>query len=67
MKNAEDSLKSFQMIYGVAPDLQIKAAAQSVFTLEAELKTEEIKLDVINKILSSDQLEVKTKKQKLIL
>jgi capsule polysaccharide export protein KpsE/RkpR len=62
---AEDSLKSFQMIYGVAPDLQIKAAAQSEFTLEAELKTEEVKLDVLNKILSPDQLEVKTQEAKI--
>ncbi len=47
LRKAEDSLKSFQMIYGVAPDLQIKAAAQSAFTLEAELKTEEVKLDYV--------------------
>lgn len=54
----EDSLKSFQLIYGIAPDLQIKASAQSVFTLEAELKAEEVKLDIIKKILSTDQPEV---------
>ena len=52
LKKAEDSLKSFQLIYGIAPDLQIKASAQSVFTLEAELKAEEVKLDVIKKLLS---------------
>jgi len=61
----EDSLKQFQMIYGIAPDLQIKASAQSVFTLEAELKAEEIKLDVIKKILSSDQPEVKMQEAKV--
>lgn len=61
----EDSLKQFQMIYGIAPDLQIKASAQSVFTLEAELKAEEIKLDVIRKILSSDQPEVKIQEAKV--
>lgn len=61
----EDSLKQFQMIYGIAPDLQIKASAQSVFTLEAELKAEEIKLDVIRKILSADQPEVKMQEAKV--
>jgi len=65
LKNWEDSLKQFQMIYGVSPDLQIKAAAQSQFTLEAELKTEEVKLDVLRKILSSDQPEVKTQEAKI--
>jgi len=65
LENAEDSLKSFQLIYGVAPDLQTKAAAQSLFTLEAELKAEEVKLDVIKKILSPDQPEVKTQEAKV--
>lgn len=62
---AEDSLKTFQMMYGVAPDLQIKAAAQSVFALEAELKAEEVKLDVLKKILSPEQPEVKTQEVKI--
>ncbi len=63
---SEDSLKSFQLIYGIAPDLQIKAAAQSAFALEAELKAEEVKLDVLKKILSSDQPEVKTQEAKVV-
>lgn len=65
LTNSEDSMKSFQIIYGIAPDLQIKASAQSVFTLEAELKTEEVKLDVLKKILSSDQPEVKLQEAKV--
>ncbi len=65
LTNAEDSLKSFQQIYGIAPDLQIKASAQSVFSLEAELKAEEVKLDVIKKILSNDQPEVKLQEAKV--
>jgi tyrosine-protein kinase Etk/Wzc len=65
LQNAEDSLKSFQLIYGIAPDLQTKAAAQSLFALEAELKAEEVKLDVIKKILSPDQPEVKTQEAKV--
>lgn len=65
LTKVEDSLKSFQLIYGIAPDLQIKAAAQSVFTLEAELKAEEVKLDVVKKILSADQPEVKLQEAKV--
>ncbi len=65
LRKAEDSLKSFQFIYGVAPDLQIKASAQSAFTMEAELKAEEVKLDVIKKILSPDQPEVKLEEAKV--
>lgn len=56
----EDSLKAYQIIYGIAPDLQIKASAQALFQMEAELKSEEVKLDVLKKILSTDQPEVKT-------
>lgn len=65
LTKAEDTLKSFQMIYGVAPDLQIKAAVQAAFGLEAELKTEEVKYDILRKILSPDQLEVKTQEAKI--
>lgn len=65
LTRTEDSLKSFQLIYGIAPDLQIKASAQSVFTLEAELKAEEVKLDVIRKMLSGDQPEVKLQEAKV--
>ncbi len=65
LRNAEDSLKAFQQIYGIAPDLQIKASAQSLFTLEAELKSEEVKLDVIKKILSSNEPEVKVQEAKV--
>lgn len=65
LAKTEDSLKSYQQIYGISPDLQIKASAQSVFTLEAELKAEEVKLDVTKKILSVDQPEVKLQEAKV--
>lgn len=65
LSSSEDSLKSYQMIYGIAPDMQIKASAQSVFTLEAELKSEEVKLEVIKKVLSADQPEVKLQESKV--
>jgi capsule polysaccharide export protein KpsE/RkpR len=65
LKNSEDSLKAFQMVYGVAPDLQIKAAAQTVFTLESEVKAEEVKLGILKNILSSEQPEVKIQEAKV--
>jgi len=65
LAKVEDSLKAFQLIYGIAPDLQIKASAQSVFTLESELKSEEVKLEVISKMLSADQPEVKLQAEKV--
>jgi capsule polysaccharide export protein KpsE/RkpR len=65
LSKAEDTLKAFQFVYGIAPDLQTKAAAQSVFTIEGELKAEEVKLDVLRKMLSSDQPEVKTQEAKI--
>ncbi len=65
LSSSEDSLKSYQMIYGIAPDMQIKASAQSVFTLEAELKSEEVKLEVIKKVLSADQPEVRLQEAKV--
>ncbi|MCX6164394.1 MAG: hypothetical protein NTU73_05955 [Ignavibacteriae bacterium] len=65
LKIAEDSLKIYQEIHGVAPDLQIKAAAQSEYALETELKSEEIKLELLNKILSPDQAELKIQQDKI--
>lgn len=65
LAGAEDTLKSFQLVYGIAPDMQIKASAQSVFTLEAELKSEEVKLDVVKKLLSVEQPEVKLQEAKV--
>ncbi|HEY3251478.1 MAG TPA: hypothetical protein VGK25_10215 [Ignavibacteria bacterium] len=65
LTKAEDSLKSYQLIYGIAPDMQVKAAAQTAFAIESELKAEEVKLDVLKKILSSDQPEVKTQETKV--
>jgi tyrosine-protein kinase Etk/Wzc len=67
LKNSEDSLKIFQDIYGIAPDLQIKAATQISVQLEAEKKAEEIKLEILKKMLSDDQPEVKQQKEKIAL
>lgn len=66
LKKAEDSLKSYQDIYGIAPDIVAKSVAQSSVQLEAEIKSEEVKLDVLKKIFNSDQSEVKLQEEKII-
>jgi len=65
LKAVEDSLKSFQDRFGISPDLQIKAAVQAEIQLEAEIKSEEIKLELLRGILSPDQAEVKTQEEKI--
>lgn len=65
LKAVEDSLKSFQDRFGISPDLQIKAAVQAEIQLEAEIKSEEVKLELLRGILSPDQAEVKTQEEKI--
>ncbi|HMQ68758.1 MAG TPA: Wzz/FepE/Etk N-terminal domain-containing protein [Ignavibacteria bacterium] len=66
LKQAEDSLKEYQDINGIAPDIVVKAVAESQIKLEFEIKSEEVKLDLLKKILSPDQAEIKNQEQKII-
>lgn len=65
LQNAEDSLKQYQDIYGIAPDITIQAAVTTEIELEVEIKSEEVKLDLLRKILSPDQAEIKTQEEKI--
>lgn len=65
LRKAEDTLQDFQDKYGIAPDIQVQAAAKGSIELEAEIKSEELKLELLNKILSPDQAEVKTQEEKI--
>lgn len=67
LKKCEDTLKNFQDKYGISPDIQIKAASQLATQLEVEIKSEEVKLDILKKILSTDQPEVKLQSEKINL
>ncbi|MCX6162458.1 MAG: Wzz/FepE/Etk N-terminal domain-containing protein [Ignavibacteriae bacterium] len=58
LKQAEDSLKTYQDKYGLAPDVTVKAALQTELQLEGSVKSEEIKLELLHKILSPDQNEI---------
>lgn len=65
LKQAEDSLKDYQNIFGVAPDLVIKAATQTEIQLEGEIKSEELKLELLRKVLSSGESEIKMQEDKI--
>ena len=65
LKEAEDSLKQFQDVYGLAPDVVAKATTQASITLEVEIKSEEVKLELLKKLLSPDQSEIKTQEAKI--
>lgn len=65
LQSAEDSLKNFQDVFGISPDLTVKAAWQAVIQLQTEVKTEEIKLELLKKVLSPDQAEVKIQEERI--
>lgn len=67
LKRAEDSLENFQNKYGIAPDIQVQAALKGEIELEAEIKSEEIRLELLRKLLSPDQAEIKTQEEKIFL
>ena len=67
LKNAEDSLKEYQDKKGIAPDIVIKAVVSSKLSLEMEIKSEEVKLELLRKILSPDQSEIKSQEEKISL
>lgn len=65
LKKAEDSLKIYQDLFGIAPDIQTKAAAEAEIKLEVEIKAEEVKLELLKKLLSPDQIEIKIQEEKI--
>ncbi len=65
LKQSEDSLKQYQNVFGIAPDVTTKAAVQSQIQIEGEIKSEEVKLDLLQKILSPDQTEIKMQQEKI--
>jgi len=65
LRSYEDSLRYYQDVHGIAPDLKAKAIVQSLVQLEAEEKSEEIKLDLMSKILSPNESEIIMQKEKI--
>lgn len=63
--SAEDSLKLFQDEFGISPDAQIKAASEIELQLEADIESEKIRLELLQKIISPNEDEVKLQKDKI--
>ena len=51
LKRTEDTLEYFQNIYGISPDYQVQASLKANIELESEIKSEQIKLELLSKIL----------------
>ncbi len=67
LKDKEDSLRDYQNRFGLSPELTAKATSQAGIQLEIEIKSEEVKLDILKKLLSPDQAEVKSQELKISL
>lgn len=67
LTKAEDSLMIYQRDFGIAPDITVKAIAQSEMELEIEIKSEQIKLDLLEKILSPNESEILVQRDKIQL
>lgn len=65
LARVEDTLVMYQNKFGVAPELSVQASVKIELELETEIKSEEIKLDLLRKILSPDQAEIKTQEEKI--
>lgn len=65
LKKVEDSLIYFQNKFGISPDLSVQAALKVEFEIEAEIKSEELKLELMKKILSPGEPEIKTQEEKI--
>ncbi|MDD5363149.1 MAG: Wzz/FepE/Etk N-terminal domain-containing protein [Ignavibacteria bacterium] len=65
LKQAEDSLRCYQDVYGMSPDIVAKSVVQTQVQIEAEIKSEEVKLDILKKILSDNQSEIKLQEEKI--
>lgn len=63
--SAEDSLKLFQDQYGLSPDVQIRIASDIEIQLEADIESEKIRLELLKKIISPGEDEVKLLEDKI--
>lgn len=65
LRKVEDSLLAYQNKFGIAPELSVQASLKVEIELEAEIKSEEVKLELLRKIISPDQPEIKTQEDKI--
>lgn len=65
LTSSEDTLKNFQDTYGISPDIQVRVVSEIEIQLEAEIESEKIKLELLQKILSPSQDEIKFQEEKI--
>jgi len=65
LKVMEDSLKNYQDTHGIAPEVQVQAALKVEIEIEAQIKSEEVKLELLKKILSPEESEIKVQEEKI--
>lgn len=65
LTNIEDSLRNYQDKYGISPEIQVQAALKGQIELESQIKSEEVKLELLRKILTPDQPEVQSQEKKI--
>lgn len=65
LAESEDSLKMFQDSYGLSPDIQIRVASDVEMQLEADIESEKIKLELLQKIISPGEDEISYQQEKI--
>ncbi len=65
LKAIEDSLENFQIKYGISPEIQAEVVSKASFGLEVSIKSEEVKLELLRKILTPDQPELKEQEERI--
>lgn len=62
---AEDSLRDYQNKFGIAPDVQVQASVKAEIELETAIKSEEVKLEILRKILAPSESEIRIQEEKI--
>lgn len=62
---AEDSLRDFQNKFGISPDVQVQASIKAEIELETAIKSEEVKLEILRKILTPSESEIRIQEEKI--
>jgi len=65
LRITEDSLEIFQIKYGISPEIQAEVVLKTSFELEASIKSQEVKLELLKKMLTSDQPEIKEEEERI--
>ncbi|MBK8983429.1 MAG: hypothetical protein IPM38_14180 [Ignavibacteria bacterium] len=65
LKAIEDSLENFQVKFGISPEIQAEVVSRASFGLEVSIKSEEVKLELLKKILTPEQPEIMEQEERI--